>query len=72
MPFSGLGKALVIAGLILAGMGLLLLLVPRVPWLGKLPGDFMFKRDGVRFYFPLTTCILLSILLTILFNLFRK
>ncbi len=72
MPFSGLGKALIIVGLVMAGVGLLMVVIPKVPWLGKLPGDFMFKKDGFRFYFPLTTCILLSVLLTILFNLFRK
>jgi hypothetical protein len=72
LPLSGLGKAFLIAGLVMAAIGVLLLLIPKVPWLGKLPGDFMFKKDGVRFYFPLTTCIILSILLTILFNLFRK
>ena len=55
MPFSGLGKALIIVGLVMAGVGLLMVVIPKVPWLGKLPGDFMFKKDGFRFYFPLTT-----------------
>ncbi|WP_417396621.1 DUF2905 domain-containing protein [Gimesia chilikensis] len=52
------------AGLFIAVLGLLWLLGPSLPWIGKLPGDIAVERENVRFYFPLTTCILLSLLLT--------
>jgi hypothetical protein len=62
-PLSGLGKI---------GIGILLVLAPKIPWLGKLPGDILVKKDNFHFYFPLTTCIIISIVLTLLFYLFRR
>jgi membrane protein implicated in regulation of membrane protease activity len=69
---SDVGKLLVLAGLALAGVGALLWLGPKVPWLGRLPGDFSVERPNFRFYFPLTTCIIASLLLTLLAWLFRR
>lgn len=69
---SDFGKILVFFGLILVGLGLILLFVPKIPWLGKLPGDITIKRENFTFYFPLATSILISVLLTILFSLFRR
>jgi membrane protein implicated in regulation of membrane protease activity len=69
---SQLGKMLMIAGLVLAGLGALLWLGPRVPWLGRLPGDISIERPNFRFYFPLATCIILSVVLTVLLWLFRR
>lgn len=69
---SDFGKILVFFGLILVGLGLILLYVPKIPWLGKLPGDITIKRENFTFYFPLATSILISVLLTILFSLFRR
>jgi predicted MFS family arabinose efflux permease len=63
------GKALVVLGLLVAGLGVAMML--GVP-LFRLPGDFYVKRDNFTFYFPLTTSIVLSILLTLLFTLFRR
>jgi uncharacterized protein HemY len=71
-PLSSLAKILIITGLAIAGIGVLLVLTPKVPWLGKLPGDILIKKDNVRFYFPITTCVIISIILTFLFYLFRK
>ncbi len=71
-PLSGLAKLLIITGLAIAGIGVLLVLTPKVPWLGKLPGDILIKKENVRFYFPITTCVIISIILTFLFYLFRK
>lgn len=71
-PLPGLGKILIATGLVIAGIGILLILTPKVPWLGKLPGDILIKKDNFRFYFPVTTCIIISIILTFLFYLFRK
>ena len=71
-PLSGLGKALIVVGLVVAGLGLLLIFTPKVPWLGRLPGDILIKKDHFRFYFPVTTCIIISIILTVLFYLFKR
>ena len=58
------GWILVIIGLLVAGIGIVWLFAPSIPLLGKLPGDIRIERENFRFYFPLTTCILLSLLLT--------
>ena len=58
------GWLLVIVGLIVAGVGVVWLVAPSIPWLGKLPGDIAVEGKNVRFYFPLATCILVSLLLT--------
>jgi uncharacterized membrane protein YidH (DUF202 family) len=63
------GKLLVIAGLVIAGIGLLMM--AGVPF-GRLPGDISYRRDNVSFHFPIVTSIILSIILTILFALFRR
>lgn len=69
---SGMGKALIVVGGMIVLLGLLLLLGGRVPLLGRLPGDIRIERDGTSFYFPLATCILLSIILTLLVNLLAR
>jgi hypothetical protein len=69
---ASLGKILLVFGLLLAGAGLLVLIADRIGWLGKLPGDIIVKRENFTFYFPLATCILISIVLSLLFWLFRK
>jgi Protein of unknown function (DUF2905) len=63
-----LGKLIVVVGAILVGVGLLLLLLGRtgVP-VGRLPGDILYRRRNFAFYFPLTTSILLSIVLSLVF-----
>ncbi len=69
---SFLGKTLIVSGIVLAVLGGLILLSGHIPWLGKLPGDIRIKRDGFSFYFPLTTCIIISILLTLVFRLLGR
>jgi hypothetical protein len=71
-PLESLGKGLLILGLIIAVIGGGLLLLPKIPWIGKLPGDIFYKGEKFSFYFPLTTSIILSLLLTLLFSIFRK
>jgi hypothetical protein len=66
------GKILIFLGLIIVVVGLIFLLGPKIPWLGKLPGDITIKKDNFTFYFPLASSIVISILLTILFSLFRR
>jgi hypothetical protein len=71
-----LGKLLILAGVVLIVVGALFLLSSKLPWLrlGRLPGDFSWgSRNGsVRVFFPLMTSLLLSLLLTLLFWLFRR
>ena len=69
---GALGKMLIIFGIVIIAIGLLLVLGEKIPWLGKLPGDILVKRDEFSFYFPITTCILISIILSLLFWIFRK
>jgi uncharacterized protein HemY len=64
-----MGKLLVIAGLVIAGIGLLVM--AGVPF-GRLPGDIVLRRGNASFYFPLTTSIILSVLLTLLLALLRR
>lgn len=66
------GKLLILFGLTLAAVGGLMLFIGNVPYIGKLPGDFYVQRKNFSFYFPLTTSILLSIVLTLLFSLFSR
>jgi hypothetical protein len=69
--FSQFGKMFLIIGLVMAGIGVFLLAGDKIPWLGRLPGDLLFKGKKVSFYFPITTCILISVLLTLVLYLFR-
>jgi hypothetical protein len=67
-----LGKMLILLGVLILVIGLLLLVGEKIPWVGRLPGDIIIKKERFTFYFPLTTSILISIILTLLFTLFRK
>ena len=58
------GWMLILLGLLICGIGIVWLLAPSIPWLGRLPGDIRIEREHFRFYFPLTTCIIVSLLLT--------
>jgi hypothetical protein len=69
---GGIAKLLIVLGLCLVALGTLLGLVGKLPWLGRLPGDFTIERDGFRIYLPLGTCVLLSLLLSALLWLFRR
>lgn len=65
---EGIGKALLFVGVAVALLGLLLLLGPKIPFVGRLPGDFIFRRGDATFYFPLVTSLIVSIVLTVLLN----
>ncbi|HID10649.1 MAG TPA: DUF2905 domain-containing protein [Candidatus Latescibacteria bacterium] len=69
--FSEFGKILIFFGLILVLMGLVLTIGGKLP-IGRLPGDIHVQRGNFHFYFPLATCILLSLILTIVLNLFLR
>ncbi len=70
--FEGLSKLLIIFGVVLALLGGLLLVVGKIPFIGRLPGDIYIQRENFTFYFPLATSLLISILLTLLFSLFSR
>ena len=67
-----LGKLFIFLGGILVVAGLLLVFKPPIPFLGKLPGDIYIKRENFQFYFPFTTCLMLSLLLTLILYLVKK
>ena len=69
---NDLGKLLVMAGVLLTIAGVLLWSGFGRSWLGRLPGDIHYHKGNFHFYFPVVTCLLLSILLTILLRIFRK
>lgn len=66
------GKILIILGATLIAVGLLFTLAGKLPWLGKLPGDISYKSEHVTIYFPLATCVLISIVISVLLWLFRR
>ncbi len=70
--FSQFGKIFLIIGVVVAGVGLLMMIGGKIPWIGKLPGDFFFKGDKFTFYFPLTTSILVSVVLTLILWLINR
>jgi len=67
-----LGKAIFVVGLVLVALGALLWLVGQIPGVGPLPGDIYIKRGNFTFYFPLATCILISIIISLLLALLKR
>lgn len=65
-------KTLIFFGLVLILVGVIAWVFGKVPGLGKLPGDFYIRKGSFTFYFPLTTCLLLSLLLTLVLTLFGR
>lgn len=72
MGLGSLGKLLILLGIFILLIGFLLLMSDKLPWIGRLPGDIVIKKDRFTFYFPLATCLLLSLLLTFLFWILRR
>ena len=67
-----IGRMLVVFGLLIALVGVALVLVGRVPWLGRLPGDIVVARGNTSFYFPIVTCVLISLALSLVLWLFGR
>jgi hypothetical protein len=67
-----LGKMLIVLGVVFILIGLGFLFADKIPWLGRLPGDIYVKKGNFSFYFPLGTCIAISIVLSLIFWLFRR
>ena len=74
--FDYLARGLVTLGIIIAAIGMILLFLPKLPfigdYLGRLPGDIYMKRDNFTFYFPITTSIIISVVISLFLYLFRK
>jgi len=68
---AGFGWMLLVLGLVIAGIGLVWILAPSIPWLGRLPGDIRIEGKNGSFYLPLATCLLLSLLLSLVFWMVR-
>jgi Protein of unknown function (DUF2905) len=72
MPLNGVGKLLIGLGGLLIIIGATLLLVGKIPWLGRLPGDIYIERRNITFFFPLTTSILVSVILSLVVYLLSR
>ena len=69
MDIQSLGKLIVVVGIFLVVFGSLILLFPKIPFIGRLPGDILIKRDNFTFFFPLASSIVISLIITIILNL---
>jgi hypothetical protein len=72
MSMNELGKVLVVIGLLIAGVGVLIWSGFGRGWMGRLPGDINYSRPNFSFHFPLMTCLLISLVLSLLLWLIRK
>ncbi len=70
--FGSIGKLLIVFGIVLVAVGLIMLLAGRIPWLGRLPGDIVVQRKNYTFYFPITTSVLISIVLSLIIWLLNR
>ena len=69
---TDLGKALILFGIVLFAVGTVLVVAGRIPWLGRLPGDIVIRRERFTFIFPLASCLLVSGLLSLILYLLRR
>jgi hypothetical protein len=69
---EGFGKILIYIGTLLVVVGVIFLFGAKLPWLGRLPGDLIIERGGSTFFFPLTTCILISVIISLVLYFFRR
>lgn len=67
-----LGRLLVVFGIATVVVGALLWAWPQIPWLGRLPGDIHVERPGFRFSFPIVTCLMISVVVTVVLNLIGR
>jgi hypothetical protein len=72
MEISQAGKLIIVVGIALVVIGGLILLLGRVPFFGQLPGDINYRRNGTTIFIPITTMIILSLLLTLILNLLLR
>jgi len=67
-----LGRSLVVLGVVIAALGAVLIMGPRIPYLGRLPGDLRFERDGLTIYIPLASMLLVSIVVSVVLGLLNR
>ena len=67
-----IGKIMIFGGLALAAVGVVILLLAKIPGMGALPGDILIQRKNFTFSFPIVTCLIVSVVLTIIVNLFFR
>lgn len=72
LPWHGMGKLLILVGAIFILVGAVLVLADKIPWLGRLPGDIHIQRPNFSFFFPLTTSIFISVVLSLLLYLLSR
>lgn len=65
---NNMSRFLILAGIVLIGLGLLMPFLSKIPGIGRLPGDFYIRKENFTFYFPLMTCLIVSLLLTLVMN----
>lgn len=70
--WASLGKGLILIGLLVTAVGILFLLSEKIGWIGRLPGDITIRREHFTVHIPLATCLIISVLLSLLIWLFRK
>lgn len=69
---AGFGRLFILLGLLLVLLGVMLSFADKIPHIGRLPGDILVRKERFQFYFPITTCIIVSIILTLFLSLFRR
>jgi hypothetical protein len=72
MYFQDLGKTIFYIGIFLVVIALILMYIKNVPFIGKLPGDIYIKKENFSFYFPITTCIIISVVLSLILYLLKR
>jgi len=70
--WTPLGKGLILIGLLITAVGVLFLFSEKIGWIGRLPGDITIRRGNFTVHFPLATCLVISVILSLLIWLFRK
>ena len=68
MAVESLGRMVLYIGIILVLIGGFFILMAKIPWFGRLPGDIVYRHGGVTIFFPITTMVLVSVILTVLMN----
>jgi uncharacterized protein HemY len=66
------GKSLIFLGIVLVLVGIIFVFGGKIPWLGHLPGDIHIQRDRFTFYFPLVTCLIISVIISLVLYFFRR
>ena len=66
------GRILVLLGVLLVAAGLIMMYIGKIPFIGRFPGDITVHGKGWSFYFPIVTCLILSLIITLLLNLFLR